>query len=126
MLELCFDGSQVSIRNHDIFAAYAPTVSGGVGTSCEGVATYLPPVRVPELAWRGRDSDEPITVQDTEWWESRGWLSRRGVQAYQAVRAVQPRRRLRGKQAPTAAAAAAAGQASRGVTTGGHRRHDAA
>ena len=89
MLELCFDASAVSIRNHDMFAAYAPTVSEGVGTSCEGVATYLPPVRVPELAWRKRDPDEPITEQDREWWERHGWLSQRGVRAYQAVRSVQ-------------------------------------
>lgn len=89
VLELCFDASGVSIRNHDIFAAYTPTASGGVKTSSEGVATYLPPVRVPELAWRERDADEPITEQDMEWWESRGWLSRRGVRAYQAVRSVQ-------------------------------------
>ena len=89
VLELCFDASGISIRNHDIFAAYTPTVSGGVGASCEGVGTYLPPVRVPELAWRERDADEPITEQDRHWWESRGWKSRRGVRAYQAMRSVQ-------------------------------------
>ena len=56
VLELCFD-------------AFTPTVSGGVGTSSEGVGTYLPPVRVPELAWRERDADERITEQDRGWWE---------------------------------------------------------
>ena len=65
------------------------TVSGGVGTSCEGVGTYLPLVRVPELAWRERDADEPVTEQDRQRWESRGWQLRRGVRAYQAMRYVQ-------------------------------------
>ena len=52
VLELCFDASQVSIRNHDIFAVYALTGSGCASTNSEGISTYLPPVRVPELAWR--------------------------------------------------------------------------
>ena len=51
VLELCFDGSQVSIRNHDIFAAYSPCISSSP-TGSGGGATYLPPVRVPELGWR--------------------------------------------------------------------------
>ena len=89
VVELCFDGSQVSIHNHDIFAAYTPTVSGVWGSASEGMATYLPPVRVPELAWRERDPDEPLTEQDMDWWASRGWLSRRGARAYQAARPVQ-------------------------------------
>ena len=53
VIELCFDASQVSIRNHDIFAVYALTGSGGASTNSEGISTYLPPIRVPELAWRG-------------------------------------------------------------------------
>ena len=89
VLELCFDASQVSIRNHDIFAVYAPTGSGSARVSSEGISAYLPPVRVPELAWRERDADEPLTEQDREWWESRGWRSRQGVRSYQAVRSVQ-------------------------------------
>ena len=89
MLESRFDASGISIRMHDIFAAYAPTVCGGVGTSCEGVGTYLPLVRVPELAWRERDAERPITEQDRHWWESRGRQSRRGVRAYQAMRSAQ-------------------------------------
>eukprot|EP00974_Lingulodinium_polyedra_P070351 6807514-Lingulodinium_polyedra.AAC.1 len=81
VLELRCDGSQVSIRNRDIFAAYTSTISGGVGTSGEGVATDLLFVRVPELACRDRDADEPITEQDMKWWENRGWQSRRGIRA---------------------------------------------
>eukprot|EP00974_Lingulodinium_polyedra_P032507 3129772-Lingulodinium_polyedra.AAC.1 len=41
----------VSIHNHNICAAYTPTVSGGVGTSGEGVVAYLLFARLPELAW---------------------------------------------------------------------------
>ena len=89
LLELCFDGSGVSVRNHDIFAAYTHTGDGGIGTHCEGVGTYLPPVRVPELAWRARDADEGITGEDSEWWETRGWKTRAGVRIYQAARTVQ-------------------------------------
>ena len=44
VLELCFDASQVSIRNHDIFAVYALTGSGCASTNPEGISTYLPPV----------------------------------------------------------------------------------
>ena len=97
VLELCFDGSGVSIRNHDIFAAYTPTGFRGVAhegvgipprayCAHEGLATYLPPVRVPELAWRARDPDEDLTVADRELWETRGWKTRPGVRAYQAAR----------------------------------------
>ena len=89
VLELCFDGSQVGIRNHDVFATYTPTGVGGTGTHCEGVGTYLPPVRVPELAWRARDADEGITGEDSEWWEIRGWKTRAGVRVHQAARSVQ-------------------------------------
>ena len=89
VLELCFDASQVSIRNHDIFAVYAFTGSGGASTNSEGISTYLPPVRVPELAWRVGDADEPLTDADRNWWDTRGWQSRQGVHAYQSVRAVQ-------------------------------------
>ena len=58
VLELCFDASQVSIRNHDVFAVYAykcHTSAGSMATgfgasaSSEGVSTYLPPVRVGTL-----------------------------------------------------------------------------
>ena len=89
VLELCFDASQISIRNHDIFAVYALTGSGGARAKSEGISSYLPPVRVPELAWRERDADEPLTDQDRQWWASRGWRSREGIRAYQAVRSVQ-------------------------------------
>ena len=70
VIELCFDASQVSIRNHDIFAVYAyecHTSTGsmatgfGASTSSEGTSTYLPPVRVPELAWREGDADEALS-----------------------------------------------------------------
>ena len=88
VLELCFDGSQVSIRNHDIFAVYAPTASGGASENSEGVSSYLPPVRVPELGLQVGDADEQLTDQDREWWTVRGWKSRQGVRAYQSVRAV--------------------------------------
>ena len=57
MLELCFDASQVSIRNYDIFAVYALTGSGGdtSTTNSEGIAAYLALVKVSELAWREGD-----------------------------------------------------------------------
>ena len=67
VIEMCFDASQVSIRNHDIFAVYALTGSGCASTNSEGVSTYLPPVRVPELAWGERDADGPVTAQDREY-----------------------------------------------------------
>ena len=89
VLELCFDASQVSIRQHDLFAVYTPTGFGGDGTCGEGVATYLPPVRVPELAWRVGDAHEEMTQQDRGWWTARGWKSRRGVRSYQSMRSVE-------------------------------------
>jgi len=85
VLELCFDASGIAIRSHDIFAANTPTISGFVSTICEGVATYLPPVRVPELSWRERDAYEAITEQDRLWRESRGRQSHRAVRAYQEM-----------------------------------------
>ena len=39
VLELCFDASQVSIRNHDIFAVYAPTGFGGASENSAGVSS---------------------------------------------------------------------------------------
>ena len=75
VLELCFDASGIAIRNHDILAAYTPTVSGVVGTICDGAPTYLPLVRAPEFSWRERGADEPVTEQHRHWWESRGWQS---------------------------------------------------
>ena len=91
VIELCFDASQVSIRNHDIFAVYAYNTSTGsmaTGSGASTIAstgsvatgsgalpdsgtgdttpstemsTYLPPVRVPELAWREGDADEALS-----------------------------------------------------------------
>ena len=66
-----------------------PDSGTGDTTPSTEMSTYLPPVRVPELAWREGDADERLTDQDREWWAKRGWRSRKGVRAYQAVRSVQ-------------------------------------
>ena len=89
VLELCFDGSQVSIRNHDIFAVYAPTASGGASENSEGAAAYLPPVQTQELGWRVGDPGEQLTPEDVASWEIAGWKSRKGVRAAQAARSLQ-------------------------------------
>ena len=69
---------------------FGPTGSGGVGklSGLEGRATYLAPVRVPELAWRLGDPDEAITQDDMEKFDATGWKSSRGVRTQQAVRSV--------------------------------------
>ena len=65
-----------------------PPVPGALAHS-DGISAYLPPVRVPELAWRAGDADEQLTAQDREWWAIHGWKSQRGVRTYQSVRAVE-------------------------------------